>query len=224
MENKASKTRSLKIAFVVDADHLRRLAVVLGEVGDSLDYTVKFSDGSSVHYTDMKDIIGLPNSTRRAITSLIAGSARDQQSAYVTLKMTSEPYVEYTLSGAQRDVTYWGDQLDDWTATIKQWYSWFLEGIGAGVFMIAAFAFPPFLATHLPEFFPVLSRSWVPYIFFALVVAEVLLFRLFPKGTFAIGDGAKRYKFLTSVRTVLLVGYLVSFLGSVSANLLKWHP
>ena len=36
MKNEASKSRALDIAFVIDADLLRRLAVVLGETSDAL--------------------------------------------------------------------------------------------------------------------------------------------------------------------------------------------
>jgi len=45
MENEASKTRSLDMAFVADAELLKRLDVVLSEVADKREYTVKFSDG-----------------------------------------------------------------------------------------------------------------------------------------------------------------------------------
>lgn len=39
MKNEASKTRTLDIAFVIDAENLRRLAVILGETSDKLEYT-----------------------------------------------------------------------------------------------------------------------------------------------------------------------------------------
>jgi hypothetical protein len=221
MENKASKTRSLKIAFVMDAHHLQRLKIILGEVGDSLEYTIKFSDGSSVQYSDIKDIINLPNPARKAITSLTANAAREGQSASVIVKTSSEPYVEYTISGTQQKIAYFGEQLDDWIATIKQWYSWFLDGAGSAIFYITTFVFPLFLASRLPDHFPKL-RPWALAILAITIVAEILLFKLFPKGTFAIGDGIRRYRVITNVRTVCLVGYLISLLGSVSANLVKW--
>src|SRR5215469_16564104 len=77
MENKASKTRSSNIAFVMDAALLARLVTILREAGDSLEYTVKFSDGTSVQYSNEQEILDQPNSTRRAITSLIAGATKD---------------------------------------------------------------------------------------------------------------------------------------------------
>lgn len=75
MQNEASKTRTLNIAFVVTPDLLKRLAVILGETSDFLEYTVKYSDGTSVHYDKIEDVIGQSNSDRRSIVSLIAGTA-----------------------------------------------------------------------------------------------------------------------------------------------------
>src|SRR5712691_5229966 len=143
MKNKASKTRSLKIAFVVNADHLRRLGTVLGEASKQLEYTVGFSDGTSVRYADVEDIIKLPNSKEHSITSLIAGTPEEKNlsdiqympskgqmampstevavappsTAYVTLRKSNPaeaPSVEYTITGSQRNVVYLGAQLDDW--------------------------------------------------------------------------------------------------------------
>ena len=153
MKNEASKTRSLKIAFVVNADHLRRLATVLGEASKPLEYTVGFSDGTSVRYSDVEDIIKLPNPKEHSITSLIAGTPEEgaladipympisagpgvpstkvpegpPSTAYVTLRKSSaaeSPSVEYTISGTRRNVIYLGADLDNWVAAIRQCYTW----------------------------------------------------------------------------------------------------
>src|SRR6266404_2768231 len=126
-KNEASKTRSLKIAFVVNADHLRQLATVLGKASKQLEYTVGFSDGTSVRYNDVEDVIKLPNSNEHSITSLIAGTPEEKTlsdimympsqgqvgvpstevavappaTAYVTLrksKIAESPSVEYTIN------------------------------------------------------------------------------------------------------------------------------
>ncbi len=123
MKYEALKERSLKIAFVVNGDLLRRLATVLGEVSSNLEYTVKFSDGTSVRYPDVEDIIKLPNSSEHSIVSLIAGTPEGtEQTAYVTLRK-SDPEassVEYTISGQQSKVVYFASQLDDWIAAVRQ--------------------------------------------------------------------------------------------------------
>src|SRR6266704_3180292 len=126
VKNEASKTRSLKIAFVVNADHLRRLDTVLSEASKQLEYTVGFSDGTNVRYDKVEDVIKLPNSDEHSIISLIAGTPEEgNQTAFVTLRKSDpeSPTVEYTLGGSQRNVVYLAAQLDDWVAAIRQWYS-----------------------------------------------------------------------------------------------------
>jgi len=117
MENRASKTRSLNIAFVLSPDLLKRLGVILTEASETLEFTVRFADGTSVQYSRVAEIIEQPNSEHRSIVSLIAGTTGEgTPSANVVLKANakeSEPSVEYTLSGPQRSVVYLSDQLDD---------------------------------------------------------------------------------------------------------------
>ena len=87
MEAEASKTRSLDIAFLVDADHLRQLENVLREVGDSVEYQMRFSDGHALQCRSLEEVLKQPNSRARAVISLIAGvTGRGKQSAYVVLK------------------------------------------------------------------------------------------------------------------------------------------
>jgi hypothetical protein len=191
MKYEASKTRSLKIAFVVNADHLRSLDKLLGKISEHLEYTVGFSDGTNVHYNDVEDIIKLPNSKEHSITSLIAGTPEaitlddirympgkgqvgvpstkvavtPPSTAYVTLRKSNpaeSPSVEYTLSGTQRNVVYLGAQLDDWVAAIRQWHSAF-EAAGA-VFGFIALVAPLAAWVYVFQFlFPAAVRtlSWV---------------------------------------------------------------
>ncbi len=225
MENKAAKTRAIEIAFIVDADLLRRLETILKEVGGTLEYTVKFSDGSSVQYADMKDVIDQPNSARRAIASLIAGASGDGQSAYVTLRNNPAPPVEYTVNGSQRNVIYFGDQLDDWAAATRQWYSIFSSNGAGFVIGMGALIFPLWLVGRIPAAFLGLTGSWIPAAALVVVgIAEYWLFKVFIKGTFAIGQGAKRHQFLEYVRGTLLAAFIISFLAGMLANWVMRHP
>src|SRR6266568_6292387 len=165
MKNEASKTRSLDIAFVVTPDLHKRLAVILGETSDTLEYTAKFSDGTSVHYNKIEDVIGQPNSDERSIVSLIAGTADETvKSAYVNLKKNDSPSLEYTINGAQRDVIYFADKLDDWVAATRQWYSPFFsseKGLsGAGLVLAAvAFILPIYAWEHISRLSGALAKG-----------------------------------------------------------------
>src|SRR5437879_6390972 len=131
MKNDVSKSRMPDIAFVVTPDLLKQLAVILGETSDTLEYTVKFSDGTNVRYDKIEDVIGQPNSGKHSIVSLIAGTGPADvtgKSAYVNLRADSPfPSLEYTVNGSRRDVVYFADRLDDWVAAVRQWYSPFIS-------------------------------------------------------------------------------------------------
>jgi hypothetical protein len=235
MENKASKTRSLDIAFVITPDLLKRLVVILGETSDILEYTAKFSDGTSVHYDKIEDVIGQPNSDERSIVSLIAGTADGTvKSAYVNLKKNDSPSLEYTINGTQRDVIYFADQLDDWVAATRQWYSPFFSGpsnpSGAGVILFFVALFLPIYAwDSISRLSTVLGKGgsyqWIALpAMIAMWVAEYFIFQLFPRGTFAIGQGEKRHQFFIYLRRTVVFGTLLSILVRALWTWFAKHP
>jgi len=229
MEYPASKTRSLNIAFVVNAELLSGLAAILGETANQMEYTAKFSDGTSVRYSKIEEIIGQPNSGKRSIVSLIAGTAeRTAKSAFVNL--SNKPYttsLEYTINGTQRDVIYFADKLDDWVAAIRQWYSPLFFGDGV-ISLVLGISLPVCAAILAAWLHPYISPGkGIALIIVALTatgIAELYIFRLFPRGTFAIGHGEKRHRFLSYVRNTVLVGLAVSVIGGVIANWIATRP
>ncbi len=231
MENRASKNRSANIAFVLTPDLLRRLAVTLREASEQLEFTVKFSDGVSVNYTNVEEIIEQPNSEHRSIVGLIAGTTGEgTPSVNVVLKSKfasgEEPSIEYTLTGPQRSVIYLADQLDNWVMGTRQWYSRAFSPPLAISLVFGAFFLPLYIWSHISHYFLVTKGlpSSVGLVAFGLMwAAEYYIFTLFPRGTFAIGKGAAHHQFLNSVRWGVLVGLIVSFVGSVVANLLTSH-
>jgi hypothetical protein len=228
MKNESSKTRTLDIAFVVDAEHLRRLAVILGETSDKLEYTVRYSDGTSVHYDDIEAIIGQSNSNERSIVSLIAGTADERtKSAFVNLKKEGSPSLEYTVHSSQREVIYFANQLDDWVASVRQWYSLFIsseKGAPASVALgVACLILPIYAWDKISRLYGAIGKDgsyqWIALPAIVLMgVAEYYILRLFPRGTFAVGHGMKRSQVNIYVRTTVLAGLVLSVIAGVIAN------
>lgn len=228
MEYPASKTRSLNIAFVVNTDLLKRLAKILGETSNNLEYNVKFSDGTSVRYGDIIEVIGQPNSNRRSIVALIAGTGtaeKTDKSAYVNLRKTV-PSLEYTINGTQRNVIYLADKLDDWSATIRQWYSPIFSRT-ASMLSVLLVALPVLVAYRVSLFYPpIVPAKGIVLIVVALLATaalEVCALWFFPLGTFAIGDGERRHQLFTYVRRGVLLTFGLSVIAGVVANLITSH-
>jgi hypothetical protein len=229
VEYPASKSRTRNIAFVIHADQLRTLAKILGEDTQTLEYTVKFSDYTSVNYEDVEEVIRQPNSDKRSIISLIVGPARhSEKSAFVNLKKSGMSTVEYTIKGTQRDVVYLSDKLDDWIASIRQWYSPAFSWENLFLYL-GACILPAYLVYLEAQRYPyisagrgllLVSTSWIVTGF----VEYYVFTQLFPHGTFATGHGEKRHQVLTFIRNTVLVGFGLSVIGSVIANWLTKRP
>jgi hypothetical protein len=228
VENPASKIRSLDIAFLVDADQLQRLVAILSEAGSALEYTVKFSDGTSVNYTAIGEILTQPNSKRHSIVSILAGAVGTEgRSAYITLGDNPTPSVEYTIAGPQRDVIYLAEKLDDWAAGIHQWYSPLVSNLQL---ISAAFvvALPLVVAFGLKFFFPASGpglQSSIPGCGLILTaLAEFWAFKaFFPRGTFAIGYGLKRAQRLEIIEISVVLAFAVEFFAGLFAHWALLH-
>jgi hypothetical protein len=239
MKTEASKTRSLEIAFVVSASDLEQLENILREIGDTFEYQVRFSDGHTLQYHDIADVLKQQNSQTRSIVSVIAGvTGPGKRSAYVVLKdgksshtsyqpfnnrSVSLPSIEYTVNGTQKDAIYVGDKLDEWTAGIRQWYSVFDRSLMQ--FLLAAIIIfgPIWLWNNAsPYLFPsgfIKSHNWVEGVtVIGIWVAVFLTFKLFPRATFAVGQGVQRHQFTTYLRNSVLGAFLLSTLASLLAN------
>jgi hypothetical protein len=228
MEYPTSKTRSLNIAFVVNAEHLRNLAEILGENAQPLEYKVKFCDDTSVLYSDIEEVIKQPNSSKRSIISLIAGPSHyPVKSAHVNLKSTSyvSESVEYTINGRQRDVFYLADKLDDWVAGIRLWYSPIFGAEGMFLYF-STFALAVYVGFIVADrYHSHMSNEKAVFLFVAVTIATVIIevyafTRLFPRATFATGHGEQRRKFVTYFRNTVIVGLGLSVIASVIANLI----
>ena len=141
MQNDATKVRSQDAAFIIDADLLRRVEVVLGELKGDLEYNVQFSDGTTVKFPKARHVIDQPNSSDRRIVSIISGvEGKNGHSAYLTMRQNASPAIEYTVTGPQRDVIYFAAKLDELVAASRQWYSsLFSSNFGVILALVAIF-------------------------------------------------------------------------------------
>jgi len=216
------------MAFLVDAALLNRLETVLAEVAEPLQYKVKFSDGDEVEYPNVEQIIQQPNTSGRSIISIVASTPGEKEEfANVVLRNNPSPHVEYTVNGPQQRVAYFGNQLDQWVATIRKWYSpIFISTVPALLALAFAVYAPIFVWEHVASrFLPVeiiegKTDSWIRTIsIVGMWVAEFGATKLFPRATFAIGQGVNRDNNLKYVRGII-VAFAISVLAGMVANLL----
>jgi len=107
------------------------------------------------------------------------------------------------------------------------------SNLGSGLIAIGAIFGPMFLVLiGVEQFFPELARrstikpSVLVGILISLVplyVIEVWIFTLFPRATFAIGQGAKRHQLFVYLRYGVLGAFVLSIVASLLANLIPLH-
>jgi hypothetical protein len=214
MQNETSKTRSLKVAFLLDPTSLTNLQTLLSELQGIIEYRVKFSDGTTIKY-DMDEIIGQPNAGRKSIVGFtVSVEGQPGQSMFLTMRGDPEPSVEYTLKGIQRDVVYFADKLDDWIASCTRRYSLFYDSNFGVLLAVGLFALPVSLTSRVAAVYSPKGSDWRSYLpaatFVGVSVAEYWALKLFPRATFAIGHGAKREQFFNVLRVSVLLALAVA--------------
>jgi hypothetical protein len=213
MQNETSKTRSLKVAFLLDPESIKRLHALLGEFNGPIEYRVKFDEGTTIKY-DMDEIIGQPNAGNKFIIGILTSVTGEGRSISLTMRDDPEPSVEYTMTGIQQDVVYFADKLDTWIASCTQWYSPFYASSLGILLVIGLFALPIFLAGRVAAVFSPKGSDWHSYLSGAMLigtaVAEYWILKLFPRATFAIGHGARRNQLFGVIRVSVLLAIAVA--------------
>jgi hypothetical protein len=214
MENEATKNRPLKVAFLLDATSLRSLQALLSEIIGPIEYRVKFSDGSTIKYGDVEEIIAQPNAGTKCIVGVISSVEGEGRSIFLGMRGDPEPSVEYTVAGMQSDVFNLADSLDNWIASCTRWYSPF-HASNLGLLLAAFFLALPFYVTgHFNHAYPPNENEWQPYGSIAVLIAvfatEFWTLKLFPRATFAVGYGAQREKLFNVIRISVLLALAVA--------------
>jgi hypothetical protein len=134
-----TKSRYIRMAYLLDAERLRRLEELLKEsVTDHIDasesllvpnreigYSVDFSDGTSRTFSSVEDVLGIENSPKREITSLSLSTPYFYEPIRATIRFRQERNlaVSYDLTGDDREVLSLSDKLDEYVLGLRQWYS-----------------------------------------------------------------------------------------------------
>ncbi len=238
-----TKTRSFKMAFLLDGDGLRRINGLLEEkvlttaepaynsASKKPDYRVDFSDSSNLATTSVDEVADQPNSRQRRITAITINTAylnRGLRARITFRPYRSLPAVEYEVSGDTASVLDLADELDQHLEGFRRPYSPILR---VNFFLLAA---AYFLLFYLyvgtvsamdvsPDDAASLREVFIAYVIILgpFVVAAVLQWlrnTLFPVATFAIGQGVARDKTLNFWRVVVIAGLSVGVVSSLIAT------
>ncbi|WP_027858201.1 hypothetical protein [Marinobacterium jannaschii] len=217
-------------AFVLHDNDLRKLWQKLEAYGCSVTATVKFSDKVERKITNIEDLLSFENSKKRSIQSIKFQSHSEHGHNRTSIEFDSSIYRTITVSSSGDDelVTKVSDELTEFTSGIKPWYSsvsrldvfWLIF-----VPFVLAFMFADMMHASSAEDVALTFKQSataigaIAAIGLGLYLSHKLLSTwknyLFPIASFAIGQGAKRYKTQDQFRFTAVIGFIVSIAASL---------
>jgi len=229
-------------AFVATSEDVTKLWNTLEAAGMKVTATASCFDELVRHFDTCEPVIKYDNPQRAAFTA-IEISARSREpfiTAEISLGARYSAPISVSLRGDEDIVSSMRTTLTDVVAGMKPWYSRIatihplLVGMPIFGFVVFAGLVQMIILLLNPENRPklpsislvkalVLMTMFIVFIGATLALCWgiiALLNRFFPVATFAIGQGDARHQFNEKVRWVVIVGFLVSVIGSIVAAIL----
>jgi|GEM_PF-4059025 len=234
---KASKEILLTQPYVLTAGELSKLYDSLEQLSLKPKLEIQCADGIEREFSGLGDLLNFENPPNKDIQRLRIRARSEDLKTYVSIKLDNSRWHNIALSveGREEDVIQMSEQVDERLAAMRPWYSFWarfdmswLPGI-----LFATFFAGVALATYIRRGDQPAPKSpnysfgdWSLIILLGLTptILGFLLNRVrrgtFPMGVFAIGQGEKRHTDKEVLRTVVFVGFIISFLSSIVATLL----
>lgn len=227
--SKLTKSGRPKVAFLLDEDKLQRLTDILKQKAGAAhkpEYTVLLSDDSSLNTSSLEEVLDVPNTKSRSITSIVVSTPLTSPLHYdLKFANVEDPPVTYEVTGPEDDVRTLAAKLDEFVDGLRQWYSpivftnpWIITLLLIIPIMVVVIAIAPQVGAVTAAIVPgnedsaVSFSVWyaVSYVLFFVLGASplwLILFlrkRIFPSGVFAIGGGISRHE--RARRTYIWIG------------------
>ncbi len=240
---KTSREERLTQAFVLTESDLKKLHDHLSKWFTSLSFRITCKDNLNREFLTLDELLRFENPPKRSILSLrIKGNSRDQSvSLSATFTDDASRNINISIEGDEVDVVSQSDLFEETLAGIKPWYSP-LARANFYVIMYAIVLIPAVIVMFIIGFgminvvedSPSLSMTTVIYkiiegMFFGLLppffgfLLHKIQRPIFPMGVFALGQGAKRDRDKETMRTAVVLGFVISLLSSIVVTLLFTH-
>ena len=231
---KATRSTSIKRAFVLHLEQLRRIVGVIQAVGD-VKFKVTCAGGLSLEPSTIEEMLSIPNVGDYRIESLEIASWKEPTVRVAFTGRESGVPITLYLSGDDKQVLQISDALNREVLLVSRgrWPELFEILIGNKLFiamlsgeacaLALLFAFRPKSLNSFWTYLAGLIPLWLS--FSALLVATLWLWfeRIYPKGIFLIGAGVPEYESMKFRRQQLSVWTLIAGLIAAGAFAIIGH-
>ena len=240
-----SKSQVYENAFLFDETIIKRVNDFVSQNNGKIRITVECSDNSKFNTDSIDELISYANTSKRQITHVSFSSTlsiEEKDDISFRLWFSSQKYISsirQEISGNEKSAFYVFDALEEIIISARQWFwpirrlDFFLVGVyllfGLIIFSLFYTLYrytagqinldEPVVTTYrstLNQFVAILIIVGMPFIGWLL---DLVIGFLFPKATFAIGDGIKRMKNLGYFRSTVIGGILISVMAGIILNL-----
>lgn len=233
---KASHCRSGKQPLLVEADDLESLCELISSFSEHIRITAKCRDNIEREPENLGELIAYENALAREIIELRIIGRSDDWERSVRLKLSNSLLESFSLDieGPEDSVSQLADTLQEKLVGMRPWYasaaktSMLAFGVSITVFLALASIIIANILPKTPADSSAAPETWQRNAFiwgiaFALlfgppilgVVLDRVKARVFPVATFAIGQGLKRHNTGELVRSVVILGFVVSLVAGV---------
>lgn len=209
------------------------------------DFSIKCKDDTTIEFTSIDELLAFSNTKERQISKLTIKTPYSCDT-YVSISFKNIDIlgdsVEYDISGADEKVILIENKIKDNIDLIREWYpqisaGWFLSIIVKTVITITilevAFRYlkkngqalmsPNLYGIVIPLFNNIMLLLLLFVLFFVGLFAPNLTISkiIFPVGSFAIGDGIRRYNQSIFWRRTVIAGFIVSVVAGLVTILIQ---
>jgi hypothetical protein len=237
----ASTDLSLKQAFVLKSEHIRRLLESLSTKVGNTSISAKCEDGINRNFDSLDHLLSYSNPPTSKIQSLSFRARSGDYKTSVRVIFANQIWgsIQFEVEGPEDFVISLRDDLTKTAAMTKAWYDRFARldifnlifAIGiTGVAILLLFIVIGIIGSDKLGLHSNNARSQALGYLLGVGFTGSLLFlgtlisrfrtKLFPIGTFAWGDAAEKHEFLEKVRWTIVIGFIVSFLSGIVASVI----
>jgi hypothetical protein len=228
---KVSLDKVFTRVFVLTGDAVRKIHEILSAVGDPR-FSAECADGLERSFETVDELLAYENPERKEIKKLrVTAFSSTPGGSRALLSLSSKPWynVHLSLEASEGMAETLNERLVDEVTGLRPWYAllartdftWLLLGIYAIVWG----------SLILPSRWPRVSQGsmWsgiligvgvglLPQVLG--VVLNRVRARYYPTGTFALGHGATRHHNKETVRTVIIMGFVISIVAGLITALM----
>jgi hypothetical protein len=243
-QGRNSRSRALKVGYFLDETAFRGFSDFLSENSLRLVFSIRALDNTRLSLTSLDDVLSLPNTPLRQIVELSIHASGEDNNGELQAEIIFGSEIECSVSGEDyRSVLYIFDELEQRVEAMAtpKWYSFLAckEG-GQIVFTLPIilpfaiitmyFAFanlidPGTLQASVEAFYSNFSQPrnevnnlmMVAFfvVMFVYAFASAFVKKQFPCHEYLIGAGIKRHQRKETIRTVVLLGGVVSIVTGI---------